>query len=186
MVPIPSLWLPILVSGVFVFIASSIIHLVLTYHSTDFKKAPNEDAVMDALRSLNLAPGEYLVPYAGGAKEMKSPEFQEKLKKGPRAMVVMFEGQVNMVRNLALWFIFSLVVGVFAAYVAGRALGPGAPYLSVFRFAGVTAFACYTVASWQDSIWFGRSWGRTIRHAVDGLVYALLTGGTFGWLWPAM
>ena len=24
----------------------------------------------------------------------------------------------------------------------------------------------------------------TLKHAFDGLVYALLTAGIFGWLWP--
>ena len=82
------------------------------------------------------------------------------------------------------WFIFSLAVSFIAAYVAGRALPPGSPYLHVFRFAGVTAFACYSMALWQNSIWYRRSWGTTIRSTLDGLVYAGLTAGTFGWLWP--
>jgi hypothetical protein len=34
------------------------------------------------------------------------------------------------------------------------------------------------------SIWYHRSWGTTLRYTVDGLVYALLTAGIFGWLWP--
>ncbi len=185
MVFITSLWLPILLSAVFVFIASSVIHMVLTYHYRDFKKAPDEDKLRDALRPLGIPPGEYAVPHAGTAKEMMSPEYRDKRKEGPVLMMTVLQSGIpGMGKNLVQWFIYSVIVGVFAAYVAGRALEPGAEYLAVFRFAGVTAFACYAIASWQESIWFGRSWGRTLRGTFDGLIYALLTAGTFGWLWP--
>lgn len=107
------------------------------------------------------------------------------MNKGPTMiMTVLKSGPPDMGRNFAMWFVFLLVVGVFSAYVAGRALGPGAPYLSVFRFAGVTAFACHVVGSLSETIWYKRSWGRVMRSGFDGLIYALLTGGTFGWLWP--
>lgn len=185
MVPIMSLWLPILLSAVFVFIASSILHMVLSYHFKDFNKVPNEDKVMDALRGFDIPPGEYILPYAGSRRVFNSPEYRERMKKGPGVVMTMWEsGQTGMAKSLIQWFVYSLIVGVFAAYVAGRALGAGAEYLAVFRFAGVTAFACYTVAHWQDTVWYKRSWGRTFRGAIDGLVYGLLTAGTFGWLWP--
>ena len=53
-----------------------------------------------------------------------------------------------------------------------------------FRFVGCTAFIGYAVALWQNSIWFKRKWSTTAKNTFDGLVYALLTAGTFGWLWP--
>ena len=73
---------------------------------------------------------------------------------------------------------------VLAAYIAGRALGPGAEYLHVFRFTGATAFMCYTVAGWQASIWYRRPWATTLKNTFDGFIYACLTAGAFGWLWP--
>jgi len=184
MVPIMALWLPILVSAAIVFVASSIVHMVFTYHDKDFKGVPEEDKLLNALRAFNLPPGEYVLPHAGSSKERNTPEFQEKMKKGAFIMSVWESGPPSMAKNLIQWFVYSVIVGIFAAYVVGRALGPGAPYLAVFRFAGVTAFACYTIAQWQDFIWFKRSWGRTFRGTIDGLVYGLLTAGTFGWLWP--
>ncbi|MEX1275734.1 MAG: hypothetical protein WEE20_07365, partial [Bacteroidota bacterium] len=185
MVPIISLWLPILVSAAFVFVASSIIHMVFTYHYKDLKKVPDEDKLMDSLRAFNIPPGEYVIPYAGSPQVMKSPEHQEKRKKGPGVIMTVWESaNPAMGGMLVQWFVYCVVVGIFAAYIAGRALGPGAHYLAVFRFAGFTAFACYTVAQWQDVIWYKRSVKRTITEAIDGLVYALLTAGTFGWLWP--
>lgn len=187
MVAIPSLWLPILLSSVFIFLVSFVIHTVLTYHYSDFKKLPDEDRTMDLLRGLSIPAGEYMAPHAGSPSNMRSPEFQAKVDKGPGfALTLWGSGRPSMGKSLALWFVFSLVIGVFAAYMAGRALGPGAPYLSVFRFAGFTAFACYCVAGWQESIWFQRSWARTFKNTIDGLIYGLVTGGTFGWLWPQM
>lgn len=186
MVTVVSLWLPILLSAVVVFVVSSIIHMVLNYHRSDFRKLPDEDAVMDALRGFEIPPGDYVVPCPGSSKEMGSPEFIEKTTKGPVAfMTVMKSGPPSMTGSLILWFLFAVLVGVLAAYVAGRALGPGAEYLNVHRFTGATAFIAYSVALLQNSIWYKRNWGATVKSMFDGLVYALLTGGIFGWLWPA-
>ena len=185
MVPIASLWLPILVSAVIVFIVSSIIHMVLPYHHTDFATLPSEDQVMESLRRFNIPPGDYMVPRPQGMEGMKKPEFKEKMNQGPVAvMTVMKSGPPSMGQSLVQWFLYLLVVGVFSAYVTGRALATGAPYLTVFRFAGCTAFLCYAVALWQDSIWYKRKWSTTLKNTFDGLVYGLMTAGTFGWLWP--
>ena len=185
MVQITALWLPIVVSAVFVFLVSFVVHMVLPYHRSDFGKLASEDEAMDALRKLNVPPGDYMMPCGSGPASMKDPAFIEKMKKGPVALLtVMKSGAPNMNANLVQWFVFSVVVGVIAAYVAGRALAPGADYRSVFRFAGVTAFVAYSLAQWQDSIWYGRKWSTTIKNNIDGLVYALVTAGTFGWLWP--
>ncbi|GMR24312.1 MAG: hypothetical protein BMS9Abin37_2840 [Acidobacteriota bacterium] len=186
MVSIPSLWLPILVSAILVFVTSSIIHMFLPYHRSDFAKVPSEDDVMDALRKFDIPPGEYVIPYAGSPEVMRSEEFQAKAKKGPVAFVNFREpGLPAMGASLAQWFIYSILVGVFAAYITGRVLGPGAEYMSVFRFAGTTAFLCYAVALWQNSIWYKRAWSTTAKSTFDGLVYALVTAGAFGWLWPS-
>ena len=186
MVPIFALWLPILLAAVFVFIVSSIIHMLLPYHKSDFSGLPDEEKVMDDLRKYNIPPGEYHMPRAESTKEMSSPEYIEKMKKGPVAfMTVVENGPPNMGSSLILWFVYSIVVGIFAAYIGGRALGPGADYLAVFRFVGTTAFFAYTVGLWQNSIWYKRKWSTTIKNTADGLIYALVTAGTFGWLWPA-
>lgn len=185
MTGLSQLWLPILLSAVIVFLASSVIHMMLPWHKSDYPKMPNEDKVMDALRPLGIPPGDYMIPRPASTQDMKSAEFQEKLKKGPVVvMTVLPSGPMSMGRNLAQWFLYSVVVSLLAGYVAGRALPPGSPYLPVFRFAGVTAFTGYAVALWQMSIWYHRSWTTTVKATVDGLIYGLLTAGTFGWLWP--
>ena len=185
MVSILSLWLPILLSAAAVFILSSIIHIALKYHNSDFKALPSEEAVLDDLRKHNIPPGEYHFPHAKDMKEMGSPEFIEKMKKGPVALMTVLENAPpKMGGQLFLWFVFSIIVGIFAAYIAGHALAPGAHYLSVFRFAGATAFAGYSLAAIPNSIWYKRSWSSTFKTMFDGLIYALFTGGIFGWLRP--
>jgi hypothetical protein len=186
MVSIVSLWLPILLSAVGVFLVSSLIHMVLKYHHADFGGVPDERGVMDALRPFAIPPGDYAFPRASGQKEMATPEFQTRLAAGPVAfMTVLPSGPFSMGASLVQWFLYSVVVGVFAAYVAGQALPAGAHYLKVFQFTGAMAFACYAVAGWQNSIWYRRSWLTTAKNTFDGLVYALVTAGFFGWLWPA-
>lgn len=186
MVTVMSLWLPILLAAVLVFVVSSIFHTVLAYHQSDFDKVPAEDDVMAALRNANVPPGDYVMPCPGSKQEMKAPEFREKVNRGPVAfMTVLPSGPPKMGQSLALWFLYCIVVGIFAAYITGRALAPGADYLAVFRFTGATAFLGYTLALWQGSIWYKRKWSSTLKSTFDGLVYALLTAGAFGWLWPS-
>jgi hypothetical protein len=185
MIGLSSLWLPILLSSVFVFILSSVIHMASPWHKNDYAKMPDQDKVMDALRPFAILPGDYVVPRPSSMQDMKSPEFLDKLKKGPvMVLTVLPNGPMRMGKSMVLWFLYLVAVSVFAAYVAGRALPAGTGYLPVFRFAGVTAFLGYSLALWQMSIWYGRALGTTIKATVDGLIYALVTAGTFGWLWP--
>lgn len=185
MVPLHALWLPILLSSVIVFVASSIIHMVLPVHKSDYRKLPDEASVLDNLRASGVTPGrEYRFPYCT-QKEMKSPEAIEKFKRGPVGLlVIMPTGVMNMGKFLGEWFLYCMVVSIFAAYVAGRTRAPGAEYLEVFSIAGVTAFIGYSLAQAQNSIWRGVTWGVTLKHMLDGLIFGLLTAGTFGWLWP--
>jgi hypothetical protein len=178
-------WIPILVSSVFVFIASSFIHMVLQWwHRSDFVKMPLEDKVMEALRPLSIPPGDYMVPNCPHHAEMRTPEFQQKLKDGPVMIVtVLPNGMFGVAKSLVLWFLYLLVVSYLSSYVACHALPPEARYRAVFRIVGVTAFLGYAAALWQNSIWFRRSWVTTIKSTIDGLIYAGLTAGTFGWLW---
>jgi len=185
MVSVVSLWLPILLSAVAVFLISSIIHMVLQYHKNDFVKLPSEEPVMDDLRKANIPPGDYHFPRAESMKDMNSPEFIEKMKQGPVGIITMMEsGPPAMGKQLLLWFIYSIIVGIFAAYIAGHALAPGTHYLLVFRFTGTVAFVGYSLALLQNSIWYKRNWAATLISMFDGLIYALFTAGIFGWLWP--
>ena len=186
MVPALSLWLPILVAAVLVFVASSAIHMFLNWHKNDFQRVPDEDGVMDALRGFGIPPGNYLVPRAESMEVMKSEEFQAKAKRGPTLfMTILRPGDPSdMGKQFVQWFVYCLVVGLFAAYVTGQALTPGAEYMAVFKVASTTAFMGYALAHAQDAIWMSQGWPATLRSMLDGLIYGLVTGGAFGWLWP--
>ena len=184
MTGLSALWLPILLSAVLVFVASSLIHMASPWHKSDYPKMPNEEQVMDALRPLAIPPGDYFFPRPADRADMQSPAFLEKVNRGPVAVMTVMPGGMSMGRNLVLWFVYIVVISAFAAYVAGRALPAGTVYLHVFRFAGATAFIGYSAALWQMSIWYRRAWVTTLKATVDGLIYATLTAGVFGWLWP--
>jgi hypothetical protein len=186
MTEIYALWLPILLSAVFVFIISSIIHMAIpAWHKTDYPNMPQEQQFMDATRPLNVVPGDYMVPGCNDMAEMKSPAFQEKMKQGPVIiMTVLPNGMPAMGRPLILWFIYCLVVSVFSGLVAGIALPHGADHGKIMDIAGVAAFMGYTFALWQFSIWYRRAWLTTIKGTIDGLIYAIATAATFVWLWP--
>jgi hypothetical protein len=185
MVTLTTLWLPILLSAVIVFVASSIMHMVLPYHKSDYRKLPDEDRVTDAMRSAGVTRGPaYFFPYFS-FKEMKSAPVIEKLKRGPVGLLtVLPSGPPAMGKNLVQWFVYCMVISLFAAYLASRTLTLGTGFPEVFRVIGTVAFLGYGAAHAQESIWSGRSWIVTLNHIFDGLIYALLTAGAFGWLWP--
>ena len=186
MIPILSLWMPILLAAVLVFVGSSIIHMFLTYHRNDYAALSDEAGVMDALRPFNIPPGDYLMPFSSGSEDMRSDAYKEKVERGPVALMTVWDsGAVfNMGPQLTQWFVYCVVVSFFAAYMATRTLGAGADYLAVFRVTGTVAFACYAMALPQRSIWWKQNWPSTLKSMFDGFVYALLTAGAFGWLWP--
>jgi hypothetical protein len=185
MVPLGSLWLPIVLSAVFVFVMSSIIHMVLKYHNRDYTRLPNEDAVRAAIRAGNPAPAQYILPYCPEMKEMQSPEMQKKFTEGPVAVLNLGKpGPPSMAPLLAQWFLYSLVISLFIAYIASHTLPPGTAYLQVFRVVGAIGFLAYAAAQVPQSIWMAKPWRMTWKDVLDGLIYGLLTAGTFGWLWP--
>src|SRR5512146_568910 len=139
MTSLASLWLPILLSAVAVFIVSSIVHMVLPHHRTDFGKLPAEDETMRALAQGQTAPATYMFPFAGSMAAMKDPAWVEKRTRGPAGIVtIMPAGMPVMAKNLVAWFIYSIVIGLFAAYIASRALRPGAEAGEVLRFTAAT------------------------------------------------
>ncbi len=186
MVTLTALWLPILLSAVVVFFASSILHMVLTYHRSDYGSMPGEENILAALRKEGAAPGHYYLPHCVDPKEMGKPEVKAKFEKGPIAFItVLPTGVPSMAKPLISWFIHCLVITIFVAYLTGRTVPLGADYLQAFRVAGTAAFLGYAGASSSESIWKGQPWSTTLKHIFDGLVFSLLTAGVFGWLWPS-
>lgn len=185
MISLAALWLPILLSSVFVFVASCIIHMAFKWHNPDYKALPNEDEVRNAIRKASPAPGMYVLPHCAEMKEMGSEAMQRKYAEGPVAMLFLkASGSPKIGPSLVQWFIFSIGVSLFAAYVASRTLPPAVHYLQVFRIVGTLSFVAYSAGAFPAAIWMGQPWKAAIKDMVDGLIFALLTAGTFGWLWP--
>ena len=185
MVPLDALWLPIVLSAVIIFVASSIMHMLLKYHASDYHQLPDEDKLLATLRSANLERGLYIFPFCTH-KDMKSPALTEKYKQGPVGyMNIVPNGPPVMPKFLIQWFVYCLLIGFFVAYLTGRTVPAGASYLAVFRVAGTVAFMAYGLGHVSNGIWKGQTWSATIKEVIDGLVYGLLTAGTFGWLWPS-
>lgn len=187
MVPWSALLLPALVASVLVFIASSLIHMVLQMHKSDYRKLANEDEVRAAIRRGGATPGQYVLPHCGEPKQMGSPEMIKKFEEGPNGVLyVRPTGVVKLGPFLGKWFGYSFIVSLLAGYVARATLAPGAEYLSVFQVVGAAAWLAYAWQAPSDSIWKAKPWSETIRGMFDGLVYAALTAGSFAWLWPKL
>lgn len=186
MVYLTALWLPILTAAVLVFVGSALIHMVLPFHRGDYAELPEEHELRRAMREAGVEPGQYHFPHVGSPREFKEPEMVRRFEEGPVGfMVVQPSGAPEMGRHLAQWFVYCVVISTMVAYLTGRTLGPGTECLEVFRVSGTAAVLAYAGAVPIRSIWFGHAWSSTLKHVFDGVVYGLLTAGTFGWLWPA-
>jgi len=182
-VALGSLWLPIVVAAVLVFIASSLIWTVIGWHNSDWRKLPDEESARNALKGVPT--GEYSVPHAGNNKERASKEWQARFQEGPAVMMTIVRPSLSMGRQLGQWFVYLLVISLLIAYVAGSTLPGGTHYLKVFQVTGTVGVLAYAGNAAMQSIWFGHAWSRTVKDIVDGVIYGLLTAGVFGWLWPA-
>ncbi|MEZ5966193.1 MAG: hypothetical protein R3F56_20315 [Planctomycetota bacterium] len=183
MATLVDLWLPVLLSAVAVFVVSSLIHMAVQLHKNDFKKLPDEDAILTALRQQRAGSGEYVFPCAQSMREMNSPEIVAKRQQGPVGSMVVMKS-FDMGRSLLQWFAFALLVSFLVAYLATIVLPRGIPFRTVFRFTSTAAFLGYAFTNVTNSIWKGVAWSTTCKFVFDGLLYALATGAVFAWCWP--
>ena len=185
MVPWSALLLPSAISAVLIFVASSLIHMVIKWHKSEYGTLPNEDEVRLAIRKSSPRPGKYVMPFCKDGKEMASPEMQKKFDEGPNlVMFVRENGSVKLGPFLGKWFAYTLVVSLLAGYVARATVAPGAEYLRVFQVVGAASWLAYAWAIPSDSIWMGKPWSSTFVYMIDGLIYAALTAGSFASMWP--
>jgi hypothetical protein len=177
-----SLWMPILLSALAVFIASSLVWMVLQYHNSDWKKLPDEEAMRAALKG--LAPGCYTVPWCGSNKDRADPAWQARMAEGPVAMLTVIQPGNGMGKQLGSWFVYCVVISTLVAYLAGATLMPGADTMKVFQVTATVAVLAYAGSAACQSIWFGQPWSRTGKDILDGIIYGHLTAAIFCWLWP--
>ncbi len=183
MVGLAELWLPILVSGIAVFAASSIIWMVLPHHKADIKTLPDEAAFDSAMNSLNIEPGLYMYPGCHG-KDVKSAEFQTRWKSGPWGMITVMGSAPNFGSNLIKTFIMYLIISAMAGYLAGIGTMPGAEYMDVFRAVGTAAILGYCMGGIANDFFMGKPTRFIMTSFFDGVVFALITAGVFASMWP--
>lgn len=184
--PFLSLWLPVVVATIAVWILSALVWMVFGYHNKDFRKLPDEDRIRALFRDAKAGPGQYVTPYWMDAKGKDDKEFMRRFDEGPVGLfVVGRNGPPNMGLNMLRSLVYYFVVTFIVAYIARHTLQFGQDAYTVTRITGTTAIAIYALGGIPDSIWFYRPWPVTLKHIVDGILYGLLTGAVFALLWPA-
>jgi len=193
------LWLPILLSAAGVWIASAVAWMAINHHAKDYRKLPNEEAFTNAVRGLNIPPGNYMFPHAGDdRKACRSPEFMEKWKKGPAGIMGIWQCDGGMGGKMILTFLVYIVVSTLIAYLGWVTLPhenvavvggvtrtiADASFSHVFRALGTAGVLAYAFAHLPNGIWFGQYPRAMMLCVIDGIVYGLITGAIFAWLWP--
>ncbi|MBM3977856.1 MAG: hypothetical protein FJ299_12810 [Planctomycetes bacterium] len=180
-----SLLLPALVSAALVFVASSLIHMVIKWHNSDYRKLSNEDEVRAVLNKGGASAGQYIVPHCNDSGAMADPQMQQRFQEGPLATLWLRQpGPLQIGPFLVKWFVYTFVVSLLVGYLAGITCTIGAPYRTVFHVVSVAAWLAYAGMGPTYGIWKGLPRAVIAKEAIDGLVYAGLTAGAFAWLWP--
>jgi hypothetical protein len=178
------LWLPIIVASVIVFIASFISWMVLPFHKKDFRKLKDEEALFKTLAAMDAEPGMYMFPSCDDPSRMKDPEYKKQWLAGPHGSILLCPAAPNFGRNLLLVFVFYLVLSFFVAYLASFTVTADAGFGHVMRVTGTAAVLGYVFAAIPNAIFFGKPLRATVLDAIDGIVYGVLTGMIFAWMWP--
>lgn len=183
MVSLASLWLPILVSSVAVFVLSTAVCMALPHHKNDWKRLADEEGFLDAVRGQMLAAGMYMYPsYSPG--DMKSPESKARWARGPWGLLIVRPGEPSMGRLMSAWLLFMVVVAVFVAYVVGHGNGPGTDAWRIFRVTSAMAWIVFGGAAIPGFVWDGKPGSYAAKAIVDALFFALAMGAVFAWMWP--
>jgi hypothetical protein len=185
MISLGQLWLPILVTAIAVFAASSLVHMVFagTFPTTAGSRTRTTCArwcararPVPGSTSSRIAP----IPRRWAA------EMVARFKEGPIGVLVLRPvGMPSMGKPLGLWFGLNLLVAILAGYLACRTLAAGSSFPQIFRVVGLFTFAAYAIGPLQQAVWMGKPWASACKEAGDALIYGVVTGLVFGWLWPS-
>jgi hypothetical protein len=182
---ITTLWLPVLLSAVAVFVISSLVHMVLKWHASDYGLLPNEDAIRDAIRAGNPLPGRYVIPRCAEMKDMASDAMKKKYTEGPVGhLTIIPNGQPAMGKYLFQWFLLCVVVSAAALYLAFRLFPMDHSFArAAAKVVGGVAFIGYGFGTLQESIWMGRPWSSSVKSLIDSAVYAVGSALVVYWMW---
>jgi len=179
-----TLWLPILLTTAAVWLISMIASMALPHHKQDFIALPDEDGFMADLRTRGIKPGNYIFPDFRDPKSMKTPKVEKALNEGPVGHLSVWNTPLTMADKMIGTFVVYLVATTLIAYLARIALPGAAPFAKVFQIAATAGVLAYCFAHLPSAIWWG-SYRRTIiANIADGILYGVITGAIFAWLWP--
>ncbi len=179
------LWQPIVVSAVFVFIISAVIWMATPLHKHDYKNpGEREGAILDMLRKEKLEAGVYCVPWMQCDKGGDKKAAMEKYNAGPWASLTVMGTKPSMGMSLTLWFVNTLLISAMVGYITYHTLPNNPHYLKVFQAAGTAATLAYCGYLLPLAAWHAVPMKQLPAKFFDGLLYACVTAGTFGWLWP--
>lgn len=173
------LWLPIVIGGFLVHVASFLAWVVLPHHKPEWRKLDAEDDLIDLIDSKNIPTGQYIFPFAMGP-EAETEEHKQKAAKC-RGMLVLWPHVPSMGVNISLTLAYFLAVTFVIGYLASLALAPGAKAMDVFQVAFTAAFLTHVAGGLQQVIWFRR---KVLMEVLDGLAYSIITGLAFALMWP--
>ena len=172
-----------------VWIASALAWMIVGHHKNDNPALPNEQEVIDTIKGWNLPPGEYMFPdfrrCKGMTKEQKQAMY-ENMQKSPMGILRVW-GKISMGGNMLWTFVVCLVVSTLIAYLGWSALPhAGSSFAHTFQVLGTAGILAYCFASFPGDIWFQRSRRAMTTNFIDGVVFGLIPGAVFAWLWPAV
>ena len=185
MVSLFDLWLPILLSTVAVFILHVLVWTALPHHKSDFKKLPDEDGTITAMRGRPPDPGAYMMPLAWTHADVRNPDIARKLSQGPGGFVTIVpSGMPTVGKKFGQIFVFFLVISVLVAYVTETAFAAGQPGMDVFRISATVAAMGHGTGVVTAAVYFGTPWSNTGKHVIDAVLYGIATGAIFAAMWP--
>lgn len=146
-------WLPILLSAVFVFVASAVINMAFKFwHAADMKGFANEEEVAAAIRKGNAGPGLYMIPFCDPAT-YNDPAVQAKFNQGPVGKIhLTANGMKSLGAHLGAWFAFCLLVSIACAGLAAYALPPNPGTHAIWHTVGLAALLGYSFGEVTNSI----------------------------------
>ena len=180
-----SLWLPILLTTVGTFVISALVWMALPWHKGDFKGLPDEGAVRKVLLETGVGKGQWRIPFCARMEDMKRPEFLGLFETGPVGVLLLERpAKFAMGGRLLKTFVFFLFVAFYVAYVLRQGIEAGDSFMRVFQMGATVSFAAHLFGLVPEAIWFSMSWRRVVTTGIDALLYSLVTGAVFAWLWP--
>lgn len=183
------LWLPIVLSAVVVFVASSVLWMATPLHKGDYSVPPDEDDIQAAVKKHGFGPGMYYIPWCKGGhgNAAKDPAYQKRMEEGPWVLLMVPQGKPSFGNTLGRWFVSQVILAVVIGYAAHAAIslaGHRPEYLRIFQVVGAIALLAHGGMAGHDTMWKGLSYRHTAVKLVDAVVYATLTAGCFAGFWP--